>query len=549
MSVSKKLFKYGLVFSLGLICLLCIATLAQAEIYYVAKDGNDSNPGTETRPWLTLHKVANTMVAGDTVYVKEGDYSGTVVSITRSGTADNYISYLAYPGHTPIIGQLYFEYGASYNKFDGFEITHPPAGGIVMDHNNDHNIISNCHIHHCNPGGSCGVDISGGSDYNIIEDCTIHDVYYAFHTSGDTNKGNIFRRNVCYRLSDDGFNFSPSAIDTQVIGNVVYDVDWDGSGGADGIHLYDDGTAIVRGNLVYVDGASTGGVFWIHGGTNHIVENNTFVGFPGFSASFGGIVCVELASNVIIKNNIGYSSDASVGVFKVINSSTNDDYNDWYNAGNSSKCVYYGGEWKSVSDYQRQDGRGLHCISQDPKFVDFANGDFHLQLDSPCKGAGENGVDMGAYGAAELGPIYEYPVEPDPVQGGVGSDPVPEGPGPAPASEDAGQPDPVNDEPPDDGTDGVLNRPNPFRAGKQVTLIQYNLKQPSNVTIAIYNLLGQEVWAESYRAGENGGRNVNSVPWDGRNLSGEVVGNGGYICRIWVEREKRYMVRQIAIAK
>lgn len=95
----------------------------------------------------------------------------------------------------------------------------------------------------------------------------------------------------------------------------------------------------------------------------------------------------------------------------------------------------------------------------------------------------------------------------------------------------------------------VRNRPNPFRAGKQVTLIEYNLEQPSNVTITIYNLLGQEVWGESYKLGENGGRKVNSVPWAGRSLSGEVVGNGGYICRIWVEREKRHMIRKIAVAK
>ncbi len=100
-----------------------------------------------------------------------------------------------------------------------------------------------------------------------------------------------------------------------------------------------------------------------------------------------------------------------------------------------------------------------------------------------------------------------------------------------------------------DGAEGVLNRPNPFRAGKQNTLIEYNLSQPSNVTITIYDLFGQEVWRESYRAGENGGTTANSVPWDGRNLSGEVVGNGGYICRVWIEREKRHMLRKIAVAK
>ncbi|MDH5174133.1 MAG: right-handed parallel beta-helix repeat-containing protein, partial [Elusimicrobiota bacterium] len=432
MGVSKNFSKCFLALSLALISLLCIPTLAQATTYYVAESGNDDYPGTKALPWASVDKAADTMEAGDTVYVMAGSYSG--FDVTRSGTADNYISYLAYPGDTPKIGQIYFQYGASYNKFVGFEIIHPSAGGVIMDHNNDYNIVSNCRIHDI---GSVGVDISGGSDFNIVEDCVIYDCdVYAIHTSGTTNRGNIFRRNECYRIGDDGFNLSPSTKDTQLIGNVIYDVDQDGNGTADGIHLYDDGSTIVRGNLVYHDGGATGGVFWIHGGSNHIIQNNTFVGLPGFTSAYGGIIWLEFTSNVTLKNNIAYSSDGSVGVVVGINSSTNDDYNDWHNTV-SSKCVYFGGEWKSVSEYQKEDGRGLHCISLDPKFVDPASGDFHLQSDSPCKDSGENGAEMGAYGVA------------------------------------------VSDKA--EKETKVRNRPNPFQAGRGNTYIEYELSQPSNV--------------------------------------------------------------------
>jgi len=99
------------------------------------------------------------------------------------------------------------------------------------------------------------------------------------------------------------------------------------------------------------------------------------------------------------------------------------------------------------------------------------------------------------------------------------------------------------------GSGEVSNRPNPFKAGEEPTLIEYTLKEPSNVIITIYDLFGQEVWHERYEAGENGGRKDNSVPWDGKNLSGKVVANGGYICRVWIENEKRHMVRKIAVAK
>ena len=49
-------------------------TPAIAATYYVdATSGNDSNPGTtETLPWKTLTKAANTAQAGDTVLVRDG---------------------------------------------------------------------------------------------------------------------------------------------------------------------------------------------------------------------------------------------------------------------------------------------------------------------------------------------------------------------------------------------------------------------------------------------------------------------------------------------
>ena len=37
--------------------------------YYVAKNGNNSNPGTEAEPWLTIQHATDTMEAGDTVYI------------------------------------------------------------------------------------------------------------------------------------------------------------------------------------------------------------------------------------------------------------------------------------------------------------------------------------------------------------------------------------------------------------------------------------------------------------------------------------------------
>ncbi len=479
MSVSKNFLKYLLVFSLALISLLCVSTWAQAKTYYVAEYGNDDYPGTEALPWGSVDKAADTMVAGDTVYVKQGNYSG--FDVTESGTADNYISYLAYPEDIPIInGEIWFDNGASYNRIDGFILQNSSGGGIEMITGNKYNIISNNIIR---DSASCGVDLSKNSKGNIIE---YNEIYghddHGIHTSGST-KNEVFRGNVVYdnRLNGLGLAWGTGL---QVINNIVY------NNGKTGIeYTGEDIDGVIKGNICYNNDVrhvgSSGGWEIFASGSRFVIENNTAI-----SGSEAPVTYFIEGSNHIVRNNIGYRSDGSSAGVVLLPSSVDADYNDWFDPLNSDPV---------------KGTLGPHSISQDPLFVNMANHDFHLQPDSPCKGAGQYGVDMGAYG-------YQGPRFPgEEVE--------------------------------------VHNRPNPFRAGKEVTLIEYNLNQPSNVTITIYDLLGQEVWRKSYEAGENGGREDNIVPWDGRNLSGEVVANGGYICRIWVERENKYAVRKIAVAK
>src|SRR5438046_1888803 len=52
--------------------------------FYVSTTGNDSNPGTILSPWRTIQHAANSVQAGDTVYVRGGMYNATVY-ISASG--------------------------------------------------------------------------------------------------------------------------------------------------------------------------------------------------------------------------------------------------------------------------------------------------------------------------------------------------------------------------------------------------------------------------------------------------------------------------------
>ena len=45
-----------------------------ATEYHVSKSGNDTNPGTQLKPFLTISRAARTALAGDTVTVHGGIY-------------------------------------------------------------------------------------------------------------------------------------------------------------------------------------------------------------------------------------------------------------------------------------------------------------------------------------------------------------------------------------------------------------------------------------------------------------------------------------------
>lgn len=83
-------------------------TVRTGNIYFVKTTGNNSNPGSWSSPWLTLSYAANNdvspVIPGDIIYVTNGiqELSGLVLR-NHVGTADNPISFIAYPGAQVIV--------------------------------------------------------------------------------------------------------------------------------------------------------------------------------------------------------------------------------------------------------------------------------------------------------------------------------------------------------------------------------------------------------------------------------------------------------------
>ncbi|NOX98989.1 MAG: DUF1565 domain-containing protein [Verrucomicrobia bacterium] len=58
-----------------LLLLITCTAYVNAGDYYVARQGNDNNPGTEAKPWKSIQKAADTLIAGDTAFIGKGSYS------------------------------------------------------------------------------------------------------------------------------------------------------------------------------------------------------------------------------------------------------------------------------------------------------------------------------------------------------------------------------------------------------------------------------------------------------------------------------------------
>lgn len=97
--------------------------------------------------------------------------------------------------------------------------------------------------------------------------------------------------------------------------------------------------------------------------------------------------------------------------------------------------------------------------------------------------------------------------------------------------------------------EGLVNYPNPFRAGRDLTFLEYNLTSDAGVRLVIYDMMGHRVREKSYSQGEVGGSSgLNRVSWDGKNADGVVVGNGGYVA-ILEATNGQTLKRKIAVSK
>lgn len=406
---------------------------AGGKVYYVAKNGRDTNPGTSDSPWLTIQHAAETAVAGDTVYIRAGTYQEHI-HFRQSGTPGNYIVFSAYPGETPIIdgtGVTESQNGLivdqSYLKLIGLEIQNWEDTGIWME-GASHIEISDCEVHdvvfgigaangthdfllqrvemHHFTGFGFDASPGGGAPcYNgTINDCIAHtgrdpsqnvDGFALGH--GDQHNF-VFNRCRVYEVYD---GFDISARDTTLNRCSAHDC-WNG-----GFKLWQDRITLVN-CLSYHNAASNVELDWDGQPGTSTLQNctlvdagnaNVWVENPGDSLHMYNCL---LAGG----DNMGLSFE-QMGV-----QNYRGDYNVFHND-NADRVVTVGytdefsqdqlaaGAWTT---YSGQDAHSLVVPSGNDLFVDLTHFDFHLSANSPA-------IDQGTSAGA---PSEDYEGHPRP---------------------------------------------------------------------------------------------------------------------------------------
>ncbi|MFP4661706.1 MAG: DUF1565 domain-containing protein, partial [Halanaerobiales bacterium] len=82
--------------------------IPDGPVYFVDQSiGNDENPGTEAEPWATVQHAVDMAEAGDTIFIKPGEYGevGTPINFEAgaTGTEGAWITIEGYPHHEAVI--------------------------------------------------------------------------------------------------------------------------------------------------------------------------------------------------------------------------------------------------------------------------------------------------------------------------------------------------------------------------------------------------------------------------------------------------------------
>jgi hypothetical protein len=379
-----------------------ISQATNSVTYYVSGSGSNSNNGlSPTSAFKTLQKAEYLTKPGDTVLIMNGVYtntnSGSVLTINRSGTANAWIKYQAYPGHTPKIKHnawngIFISNGTSYIEISGLEIEGNNSN-ITLDYaksqqTNSSNPLTNGNcitidgrkttsphhirilknkIHDC---GGAGI-YAAQSDYLTIDG---NEIYNNAWYSVNATSGIAMYQNV---NTDNNTGYKMYVTNNKVYNNRQY-IPWIKNG------LITDGNGIIVDDSQHTQNGSTLGAY---NGRTLIANNITYL-------NGGSGIGSHRSEHVDIFNNTAYLNNQSPEInygqifpnyssdFKILNNILYAYPGKKVNAKPSGTNVVY--DYNVYANSTVIGAKGANDIIADPQFVNSSIGDFRVKVTSPA---------------------------------------------------------------------------------------------------------------------------------------------------------------------
>ena len=296
----------------------------QDQAIYVAKNGDDQNAGTKSKPFRTLKKAASEAIAGTTVHIREGKYNEKLV-VKHSGTKSEPITFKSYNNEKVVLSGIDLKdaegdtslvtiNSKNYVTISGLiiqdlstDLADETVMGIYVTGSSNHITLENNNVQrietNADDGNGHGIAIYGTDpmkDINIFNN-TIEDLKLGSSESLVLN-GNIdgFKvENNIVRRSD---NIGIDLIGYEGVSN-DRKMDYVRNGVVKNNQVYEISS---YGNPSYGEDYSAGGIY-VDGGKNIIIEKNTIyksdIGIEATSEH-----AKKYADNIKIMNNIIYDN-------------------------------------------------------------------------------------------------------------------------------------------------------------------------------------------------------------------------------------------------
>lgn len=282
---------------------------AIAATKFVSNTGSNNNSGNSwTEAWLTLQYAADAIMAGDTVYVADGTYTG--FDLRTTGTSADPIVFIAFSDNAVINLPCVTSDGinvenADYVEINGFRVIDQPRNGIRLV--NAHTCI--VRNNYCENNFERGI-FTGFTDDILIEfnECLESIDEHGIYVSNSSDRS-IIRNNICHHNNRGGIQINADAsqggdgisTDPEIYGNILYE---NGVAGGAAINLDGVQGAFIYNNLLYENHATGIALFQQDGAEpsiNAVIIHNTIV---NASDARWCILAVNGSSGAQVFNNI-----------------------------------------------------------------------------------------------------------------------------------------------------------------------------------------------------------------------------------------------------